>query len=155
GRSEQEGGADRVDEALHAVKLLRPDRPVAIVRRMHCALASDVPRWAIVRAVSEASSTRLLHARGAPPTMLTRRQDELFSHAARLALRGAHAAKDGDKPSSLKPLLEGWSEIEALLTIAPMPARRVANKILLSAETRKPLVSNGRADHDSLRAFGQ
>lgn len=87
--------------------------------------------------------------------MLTRRQDELFSHAARLALRGSHAAKDGDKPSSLRPLIDQWTEIEAIAMHAPGPARRVAERILLSAETRKPLVAHGRGSHESLRAFGQ
>ena len=33
--------------------------------------------------------------------------------------------------------------------------RRVALKILMSAETRKPLLANGRADHAGIRAFGQ
>jgi hypothetical protein len=88
-------------------------------------------------------------------TMLTRRQDELFSHAARLALRGAYAAKDGDKPSSLKPLIASWTEIESLARAVPYYARQVAWKIYTSAVNRRPVVENGRADNEQIRQFGQ
>ncbi len=87
--------------------------------------------------------------------MLTRRQDELFSHAARLALRGAYAARDGDKPSSLKPLLEAWNEIEGLARSVPFTARPVAWKIFTSAVARRPAIQTGRADNEQLRQFGQ
>ncbi len=87
--------------------------------------------------------------------MLTRRQDELFSHAARLALRGAYAARDGEKPSSLRPLIESWAEIEAMARTVPYTARPVAWKIFTSASARKPLILNGRADNQALREFGQ
>lgn len=86
--------------------------------------------------------------------MLTRRQDELFSHAARLALRGTRAAKDGEKPSSLKPLLESWSELESMVALAPGPARKVAQNILSAAGARRSVVTKANASHDELRVFG-
>lgn len=87
--------------------------------------------------------------------MLTRRQDELFSHAARVALRGAYAAKDGDKPSSLRPLLENWGEIETLARSVPFLSRKVAWKIFATADGRRPAITKGTADNDLLRQFGQ
>lgn len=86
--------------------------------------------------------------------MLTRRQDELFSHAARLALRGSFAQRDSEKPSALKPLLDNWGDIEALVANAPVMSRRIANRVLASAVKRHPIVSNGKADHEALRKFG-
>jgi hypothetical protein len=87
--------------------------------------------------------------------MLTRRQDELFSHAARLALRGNYAAKDGDKPSSLRPLIDHWTELEHLAGSIAGPAKKVALNLLKSAMTRRGVVANGKADNDSMRQFGQ
>jgi hypothetical protein len=86
--------------------------------------------------------------------MLSRKQDELFSHAARLALRGNHAAKDGDKPSSLQPLLASWGEIEIIPRLASAPARKVANSILASANARKPMIAKGPVENDFMRTFG-
>lgn len=86
--------------------------------------------------------------------MLSRKQDELFSHAARLALRGNHAAKDGEKPSSLKPLLENWAELEAIPGRAPAYARRIAERIIISAATKRPLVARGGVQNDEMRRFG-
>lgn len=86
--------------------------------------------------------------------MLTRKQDELFSHAARLALRGNHAAKDGDKPSSLKVLLAQWGEIEVIPRLSPAPYRKIANSILASANARKPLLAKGPVENDFMRHFG-
>lgn len=85
--------------------------------------------------------------------MLTRKQDELFSHAARLALRGVHAVKSA--PSALQPLLDNWGEIEHLATrAAAPPARRVAANIFASLNSRRALVQKG-ADNEALRSFGQ
>lgn len=86
--------------------------------------------------------------------MLTRKQDELFSHAARLALRGMHASKDGDRPGALRPLLDHWTEIEHLVAVAPAPARRVATRILESLAGRRQIVTKS-PNNDALRAFGQ
>lgn len=85
--------------------------------------------------------------------MLTRKQDELFSHAARLALRGVHAVKNN--PSALQPLLDHWAEIEHLAKKAhSAPARRVAQNIFASLVSRKPSVIKG-ASSEALRSFGQ
>jgi len=87
--------------------------------------------------------------------MLTRRQDELFSHAARLALRGNHAARDGDKPSSLRPLIASWAEIEHLARVPALSARRIAERILASAAQRKAVVQRATGvDNEYMRQFG-
>ena len=85
--------------------------------------------------------------------MLTRKQDELFSHAARLALRGAHALKNG--ASALQPLLDNWTELEHLATKVPAaPARRVAANIFASLANRRSVVQKG-TNNDALKSFGQ
>lgn len=85
--------------------------------------------------------------------MLTRKQDELFSHAARLALRGAHAVKAGS--SALQPLLDNWSEIEHLATRAQaVAAKRVAANIFASLTNRRATIQKSM-NSDTLRLFGQ
>ena len=86
--------------------------------------------------------------------MLTRKQDELFSHAARLALRGLSAAKDGERPSSLKPLLENWGELEVIPKVAQGAARATAMRLLASASKQRPMASKGSFNNDQMRGFG-
>lgn len=87
--------------------------------------------------------------------MLNRRQDMLFSDAARLALRGAHAARDGDKPSSLKPLLESWDELEIMVRMLGGPRRKVGDNLLTAARGMRAIVASKAATNDDFRRFGQ
>ncbi len=87
--------------------------------------------------------------------MLTRRQDALFSHAARLALRGAIAAKDGDKPSSLRALLDSWADVQVMARFSPATSRKVALRILASLEARKGPITGRDVASEEYRRFGQ
>ena len=86
--------------------------------------------------------------------MLTRKQDELFSHAARLALRGLAAAKDGERPGSLKPLLENWGELEVIGQMAQGNAKRTADRLLASASKQRAGVAKGSVNNEQMRGFG-
>jgi hypothetical protein len=87
--------------------------------------------------------------------MLTRRQDALFSHAARLALRGTIAAADGEKPSSLRALLDSWADVQVMARFTPASSRRVALRILASLEARKGAIAGKGVGSQEYRAFGQ
>jgi len=87
--------------------------------------------------------------------MLTRKQDELFSHAARVALRGLNAAKDlPDRPGSLKPLLENWAELEVIARVATGPAKATATRLIASATKQRAAVAKGSVSNEQMRGFG-
>lgn len=107
----------------------------------------------VLERVTGRLSSGVLLIEGGKRLMLTRKQDELFSHAARLALRGAHAVKSGS--SALEPLLANWSELEHLATRAQaVAARRVAANIFESLTKRRASLQKNM-NSDALRSFGQ